>query len=220
MNKEKTPSYRRENKINRIELRKATISLSPKQEKKYTSPKKEEIAPKDLLENTRKFIEMSNGNNNYIISPLSPKNDLGLKYISPTLNEEIAITKKYMDKYNYTDYTSNYMEDEIDNQSGNEKLHRVKDEYIEYLQRQLDENNKNVIRLESKLNELQKKFKNLLDDNRILSETLNDKSSKLNEFIQENENLRLQITNYIDNETKYKLQLQYYEKQIGLYEVI
>ena len=218
MNKEKTPSYRRENKINRIELRKATISLSPKQEKKYISPKKEEIVPKDLLENTRKFIEMSNGNNNYIISPLSPKNDLGLKYISPTLNEEIAITKKYMDKYDYTDYTSNYMEDEIDNQSGNEKLHRVKDEYIEYLQRQLDENNKNVIRLESKLNELQKKFKNLLDDNRILSETLNDKSSKLNEFIQENENLRLQINNYIDNETKYKLQLQYYEKQIGLYE--
>ena len=218
MNKEKTSSYRRENKLNRIELPKATISLSPKQEKKYTSPKKEEIAPKDLLENTRKFIEMSNGNNNYIISPLSPKNDLGLKYISPTLNEEIAITKKYMDKYNYTDYTSNYMEDEIDNQSGNEKLHRVKDEYIEYLQRQLDENNKNVIRLESKLNELQKKFKNLLDDNRILSETLNDKSSKLNEFIQENENLRLQINNYIDNETKYKLQLQYYEKQIGLYE--
>ena len=218
MNKEKTPSYRRENKINRIELRKATISLSPKQEKKYISPKKEEIVPKDLLENTRKFIEMSNGNNNYIISPLSPKNDLGLKYISPTLKEELAITKKYMDKYDYTDYTSNYMEDEIDNQSGNEKLHRVKDEYIEYLQRQLDENNKNVIRLESKLNELQKKFKNLLDDNRILSETLNDKSSKLNEFIQENENLRLQINNYIDNETKYKLQLQYYEKQIGLYE--
>ena len=97
-------------------------------------------------------------------------------------------------------------------------MHKVKDEYIEYLQRQLDENNKNVIRLESKLNELQKRFKNLIDDNRVLNDTLNEKGTKLNELMQENENLRLQINNYIDNETKYKLQLQYYEKQIGLYE--
>ena len=29
-----------------------------------------------------------------------------------------------------------------ENENGNEKLHKVKDEYIEYLQRQLDENNK------------------------------------------------------------------------------
>ena len=218
MNKEKIQSYRRENKQNRIELPKTNISYSPYQAKKLNSPKKDEIIPKDLLENTRKFIEMSNGNNNYIISPLSPKNDLGLKFTSPTLEEELSITKKYMEPYEYNNYASNFIEDEIDNPNGNEKLHRVKDEYIEYLQRQLDENNKNVIRLESKLNELQKKFKNLLDDNRNLSETLNDKSSKLNEFIQENENLRLQINNYIDNETKYKLQMQYYEKQIALYE--
>ena len=218
MNKEKIQSYGRENKQNRIELPKTNISYSPYQDKKLTSPKKDKIIPKDLLENTRKFIEMSNGNNNYIISPLSPKNDLGLKFKSPTIEEELSITKKYMEPYEYNNYASNFIEDEIDNQNGNEKLHRVKDEYIEYLQRQLDENNKNVIRLESKLNELQKKFKNLLDDNRNLSETLNDKSSKLNEFIQENENLRLQINNYIDNETKYKLQMQYYEKQIALYE--
>ena len=203
---------------NRIELSKSNISLSPKQEKKLKGIKKDEKVSKDLLENTRKFIEMSNGNNNYIISPLSPKNELDLKYTTPTIEEELSITKKYMEPYEYNSYASNFIEDEIGNLNGNEKLHRVKDEYIEYLQRQLDENNKNVIRLESKLNELQKKFKNLLDDNRNLSETLNDKSSKLNEFIQENENLRLQINNYIDNETKYKLQIQYYEKQIGLYE--
>ena len=63
-----------------------------------------------------------------------------------------------------------------------------------------------------------KKFKNLIDDNRLLNEALNEKGNKLNDFIIENENLRLQINNYIDNETKYKLQFQYYEKQIKLYE--
>ena len=161
---------------------------------------------------------MSNGNNNYLISPISSKTDISAKYTSPSLPEEYNITKKYNDIYDYNNFTPNFIQDEYDNENGNEKLHRVKDEYIEYLQRQLDENNKNVIRLESKLNELQKRFKNLIDDNRILNDALNEKGNKLNEFIQENENLRLQINNYIDNETKYKLQLQYYEKQIGLYE--
>ena len=218
MKKEKSQTYQRGNRLNKIEVPKNNISLSPKTEKKYKSPKTKELFPKDLLENTKKYIEMSNGINNYLISPISPKNDFSIKMTSPTLNEEIDIAKKYTDYYEYSDYTQDYFQDDLDNDNGNDKLHKVKDEYIEYLQRQLDENNKNVIRLESKMNELQKKFKNLLDDNRILNEALNDKSGKLNDFIQENENLRLQINNYIDNETKYKLQIQFYEKQIGLYE--
>ena len=220
MKNEKSQNYSRQNKINKIEIPKSKNSISPKQESKYkkTSPKKEDNFPKDLLENTRKYIEMSNGNNNYLISPISSKTDISAKYTSPSLPEEYNITKKYNDIYDYNNFTPNFIQDEYDNENGNEKLHRVKDEYIEYLQRQLDENNKNVIRLESKLNELQKRFKNLIDDNRILNDALNEKGNKLNEFIQENENLRLQINNYIDNETKYKLQLQYYEKQIGLYE--
>ena len=223
MKNEKNQNYSKQNKINKIEIQKSKNSISPKPESKYKkiskiSPKKGDSFPKDLLENTRKYIEMSNGNNSYLISPLSSKTDISAKYTSPSLAEEYNITKKYNDTYDYNNFTPNFIQDEYDNENGNEKLHRVKDEYIEYLQRQLDENNKNVIRLESKLNELQKRFKNLIDDNRILNDALNEKGNKLNEFIQENENLRLQINNYIDNETKYKLQLQYYEKQIGLYE--
>ena len=221
MKNEKNQNYIKPNRINKIELQSSKNTSPIKKDKKYTgdrSPKKEELFPKDLLLNTRKYIEMSNGNNNYLISPISPKIDFASKYSSPTLNKELNLTQKYSDIYEYDNNTYNIMEEELDNDNGNEKLHKVKDEYIEYLQRQLDENNKNVIRLESKLNELQKKFKNLIDDNRILSDALNEKSTKLNDFIQENENLRLQINNYIDNETKYKLQIQYYEKQIGLYE--
>ena len=222
MKNEKTQNYgSKQNRVNKIELPKNKTSLSPKQDKKYKkniSPKKNNNYPQDLLENTKKYIEMSNGNNNYLISPLSTKNDLTEKYASPILNEEYNITKKYNDIYEYNNYSTNILQDDYENENGNEKLHRVKDEYIEYLQRQLDENNKNVIRLESKLNELQKKFKNLIDDNRILNEALNERGNKLNEFIQENENLRLQRNNYLENEAKYKLQIQYYEKQIGLYE--
>ena len=221
MKSDKIPRNFRQNRVNQIELQKNKATFSPKQEKKYSkikSPNKEDMYNNDLLENTRKYIEMSNGNNNYLISPISQKMELSSKYTSSSLNEEYNITKKYNDIYEYNNLSSNYIQDDFENENGNEKLHKVKDEYIEYLQRQLDENNKNVIRLESKLNELQKRFKNLIDDNRVLNDTLNEKGTKLNEFIQENENLRLQINNYIDNETKYKLQLQYYEKQIGLYE--
>ena len=216
MKNEKTQNYSRQNKVNKIELTKNKSVISTRQDKKYkkdVSPKKEETYPKDLLENTKKYIEMSNGNNNYLITPITPT-----KYTSPSLNEEYSITKKYNDVYDYNNLSPSFLQDDYENENGNEKLHRVKDEYIEYLQRQLDENNKNVIRLESKLNELQKRFKNLIDDNRILNDALNERGNKLNEFVQENENLRLQINNYIDNETKYKLQLQYYEKQIELYE--
>ena len=209
MKNDKSYTYNRQSRINKIELSKNTKSVSPKIELKYSkskSPKTEENYQKDLLENTRKYIEMSNGNSSYLISPISPKEDFSSKYISPSLNEEYNnITRKYNDIYEYNDYSTNFIQEELDTQSGNEKLHRVKDEYIEYLQRQLDENNKNVIRLESKLNELQKKFKILIDDNRLLNEALTEKGNKLNDCIQENENLRLQINNYIDNETKYKL---------------
>ena len=221
MKNEKNLTYNRQNRTNKIELPKNKSSFSPKQDKKYKktqSPKKQGNYSKDLLENTRKYIEMSNGNNNYIISPISPKNDISEKYTTPNLAEEYNITKKYNDIYDYNNLSQSFIQDEYESENGNEKLHRVKDEYIEYLQRQLDENNKNVIRLESKLNELQKRFKNLIDDNRILNDTLNERNSKINEYIQEIENLRLQMNSYIDNESKYRMQIQYCEKQIQLYE--
>ena len=191
---------------------------SPKKESKIQineTPKKlEDLSGNNFLENTLKYLEMSNGNNNYIL-------DTNNNYIIPGLNEEYDITKKYTEAYNnsslnYGYYSENFTKNENENSA--EKLHKVKDDYIEYLQRQLEENNKNVVKLESKLTELQKKFKNLIDDNRILSENLSERTVKLKEALQENENLRLQINNYIDNETKYKLQFEYFEKQINMYE--
>ena len=222
MKNEKSYTFNRKSRFNKFELPKNDKPVSPKIELKYSknkTPKKDEPYQKDLLENTKKYLEMSNGNVNYLISPISPKNDYSSKFLSPSLiSEEYDINKKYNNMDNDNDDSLNFIQDDLDTQNGNDRLHRVKDEYIEYLQRQLEENNKNVIMLEMKLNELQKKFKNLIDDNRLLHEALTEKGNKLNDFIIENENLRLQINNYIDNETKYKLQLQYYEKQIELYE--
>ena len=219
MKNDKNYNYRRQNiEISRRNQRTSNFTSPKKNEVSKvneTSEKTENLTGNNLLENTLKYLEMSNnGNNNYIL-------DNNNNYIIPGLNEEYDITKKYTDSYhnnslNYGYYTENNIKNE--NENGNEKLHKVKDEYIDYLQRQLEENNKNVVKLESKLTDLQKKYKNLIDDNRVLSENLNEMTSKLKESITENENLRLQINNYIDNETKYKLQFEYYEKQINMYE--
>ena len=209
-------SQRRQNNVKLIDTSKSDSILSPISDKRYVSS-----YSKDLLENTRKYLEMSNGNSNNLFSPVKTINDYNDQSSSPILSENYNFAKKYNEVMNYNNFNSNYLQYEFDNandNNGNERFDKVKDEYIEYLQNQLEENNKNVIRLESKLNELQRRFKNLIDDNRLLNDTLNERNSKLNEYIQENENLRLQINNYIDNETKYRMQIQYCEKQIGLYE--
>ena len=124
MKNEKTQSYNRQNKTNKIELPKNKSSLSPKQDKKYKknqSPKKKDNSSQDLLENTRKYIEMSNGNNNYIISPISPKNDISEKYTSPNLAEEYNITKKYNDIYDYNNISQSYIQDEYENENRSEE---------------------------------------------------------------------------------------------------
>ena len=216
MKNEKYKNNRRQNiEINNDNQRNRNFT-SPKKENKNLKPpennkKVENLTENNILENTLNYIKMGNGNNNYII-PQSPTIDNN--YIIQGLNEEYNLTKKYT-----TEDISTYdFYSQAERENGEEKLHKVKDEYIEYLQRQLEENNKNSVKLESKLTEIQKKFKNLIDDNRILSENLNERTAKLKESLQENENLRLQINNYIDNETKYKLQFEYYQKQIKMYE--
>ncbi len=155
--------------------------------------------------------------NNY--NYMTPLSDYNNKYSSPELNDEYNKNNKYINpKYSDISYNNyeyqKYIEDDynmkFENENGNEKLHQIKDEYIDYLQRQLDENNKKIIKFETKSNEFQKRYKNLVEDNKLLNETLNERTSKLNEIIQENENLRLQLNNNIENENKIKT---YYEKK-------
>ena len=178
-------------------------------EKNFKNPKANELFIKYLQEDTKNNIGTNNENNNYYISPKSKKINFIEKTSFWTLNEEeLDIAEKLADFNEYNNNSQDFIQDENNNDNVNEKLLQVKDEYIDYLQKQLDENNKNIINLESKLNELQKKFQNLLDENKILRKKLNANSGNL---IQENENLKKQIS-------KYKKEIQYYVEKIELYE--
>ena len=216
MKNQKSKNYQNQYLLNKNNSKNSYNILSPTKDNYYFTEQK--IKEEDFLSNNKKYIDLNN--NSYNISSFS---DFNNKY---ELNNEYS-NKKYI-KYNeIPGYNNNYeyqkyIEDgynmKIENENGNEKLHQIKDEYIEYLQKQLDDNNKNMIKLETKSNEFQKRYKNLIEDNKLLNETLNERTSKLNEIIQENENLRLQLNNNIENENKINLQIQYYEKKINLYE--
>ena len=205
--------------LNKYKSTKPYDIISPTRDKYYLSDQNFKDENYFLINNDMKFKDNTNNNSYNNINSLSDFN----KYSSPELSDENYknkyINKKYSD-ISYNNYeTQKYLEDDFnlkyENENGNEKLHKIKDEYIEYLQKQLDENNKKLIKLETKTNEFQKRYKNLIEDNKLLNETLNERTSKLNEIIQENENLRLQLNNNIENENKIKT---YYEKKINLYE--
>ena len=107
---------------------------------------------------------MNNGNRNNLISSNLKRNEFNENFTSPNLNKKLDITKNYIDFIDLDDFSQNSIQDENNNDNVNEKLIKVKDEYIEYLQSQLNEYNTNAIKLESKLRDLQKKYKNLLNE--------------------------------------------------------
>ena len=184
---------------------------------KISSPAKDKYYIQEQNTKEEDYLQINNNYGNLFenninsykyMTPLNNfNNNCSYSEITEELNNNKIINSKYNDiSYNYEnqkyleyDYNMKY-----DNENGNEKLHQIKDEYIDYLQKQLDENNKKLIKLETKNNEFQKRYKNLIEDNKLLNETLNERTSKLNEYIQENENLRLQLNNNIENENKIK----------------
>ena len=169
--------------------------ISPKKIKKNKNNKAEDKIIKDYFINKDiiKKSQKENKKENNIMS------DFNKYYIS---GQDYVENKKYIENENIKNY---------ENESGSEKLHQIKDEYIEYLQKQLDENNKNMIKYETKINEFSRRYKNLIEDNKLLNETLNERTSKLNEVIQENENLKIQMNNNIINENEIKI---FYEKKL------
>ena len=216
MKNQKAKNYQNQYLLNKNKGHNTFSLLSPAKDKYYIND--QNLKDDEYLQaNNKKYYE----NNSY--NYMTPLSDFNNKYSSPELNDDYSKNKYINQKYNDLTYNNyeyqKYIEDDynmkFENENGNEKLHQIKDEYIEYLQRQLDENNKKIIKFETKSNEFQKRYKNLVEDNKLLNETLNERTSKLNEIIQENENLRLQLNNNIENENKIK---SYYEKKINLYE--
>ena len=73
------------------------------------------------------------------------------------------------------------------------KINKIKDDYIDFLQKQYEDNNKINFSLDSNNKELLKKCGDLIQDNILLNKVLNERTNKLNRTIQENMLIKSQL---------------------------
>ena len=97
------------------------------------------------------------------------------------------------------------------------KINKIKDDYINFLQKEFEDNTKKSAKLDSNNKELLKKCDDLLHDNKLLSTTLNDRTEKLNKIIQENLTVKSQLDKTLLINEKNEQKINFYEEQFRLY---
>ena len=97
------------------------------------------------------------------------------------------------------------------------KLSKIKDDYIDFLQRQFEDNTKNNVKLDSNNKELLKKCNDLIHDNRLLNIALTERTNKLNKIVQENLFIKSELDKSILNNQKNEQKLVFYEEQFNLF---
>ena len=97
------------------------------------------------------------------------------------------------------------------------KINKIKDDYIDFLQKEFEDNTKKTALLDSNNKELIKKCDDLLHDNKLLSSTLNDRTIKLNQIVQENLTVKSQLDKALIDIQKKEQKLEYFEDQFTLY---
>ena len=97
------------------------------------------------------------------------------------------------------------------------KINKIKDDYIDFLQKEFEDNTKKSVKLDTNNKELLKKCDDLIHDNRILTNTLNDRTTKLNKIIQENLMVKSELDKCILNNQKNEQKLEFYEEQFNLF---
>ena len=97
------------------------------------------------------------------------------------------------------------------------KMNKIKDDYIDFLQKEFEDNAKKSIKLDSNNKELLKKCDDLIHDNRILSNILNDRTAQLNKIIQENLTVKSELDKNLLINQKNEQKLEFYEEQFKLY---
>ena len=94
------------------------------------------------------------------------------------------------------------------------KINKIKDTYIDFLQKQNEDHNKLNFSLDSNNKRLLSKCNGLIKDNISLNKTLNEKSNRLNKIVQENINIKTRFDKLAFTNNKNEQKIKYYEEQI------
>ena len=138
------------------------------------------------------------------------KSNLKNMNLSPNVNSSFYATKNNI--FNNMIYNSEQFDPKY-----NLKINKIKDDYIEFLQREFEDHTKNNAKIDSNNKELLKKCDDLLHDNQILSNTLNDRNIRLSKIIQENLAVKAELDKTVLNNKKNEQKISFYEEQFNLY---
>ena len=103
------------------------------------------------------------------------------------------------------------------NQKNSSNTSRIKDDYINFLKKQVEDTSKNSKKHETNNKELEQKCNALIQDNQLLNQTLNEKMDKLNKIIQENLNIKTDLDKAILINQKNEQKMTFYEEQLKLF---
>ena len=177
------------------------------------------MSNRDISLLTDSSLSEINTNNSKIIPNKKNKNIL----INQNLNRNILDKKFGLSKINSSINSSGIINDNPSNQMDpydskySIKMNKIKDDYIDFLQKEFEDNTLKSVKLDTNNKELLKKCDDLKNDNRILTNTLNERTSKLNQIIQENLMVKSQLDKSILNNKKNEQKLEYYEEQFNLF---
>ena len=96
------------------------------------------------------------------------------------------------------------------------KINKLKDDYIDYLQKEFEDKSKNNVQLDTSNKELLKKCNELILNNRLLNESLTDKNNKLTKISEENQYMKNEYNKSMANFRKMQEKTKVYEDQINL----
>ena len=115
------------------------------------------------------------------------------------------------------DYNDLLLNEDQINQKNASNTSRVKDDYINFLKKQVEDTSKNSKKQETNNKELEQKCNALIQDNHLLNQTLNEKIDKLNKIIQENISIKTELdkSNLINQKNEQKM--AFYEEQLKLF---
>ena len=157
---------------------------------------------KESRNKNKKSLNMNMGGNNVIdiknIKNINLSTNIHQNNLSPNKQANSLFNEEYDSKYS-------------------SKINKIKDDYIDFLQKEFEDNAKKSALLDSNNKELLKKCDDLLHDNRLLSDTLNDRTDKLNKIIQENLTVKSQLDKAVILNQKNEQKLKFYEEQFNLY---
>ena len=97
------------------------------------------------------------------------------------------------------------------------KMNKVRDDYIDFLQKHIEDYSKNNTKLDTNNKEFLKKFNDLIQDNRLLNKTLNERTNNLSKIVEENLYIKGELEKSILINQKNLQKMAFYEEQLKLF---